>query len=47
MKVVCKTFEDKTILARFNSYGEISPFNDGGSCQLRNQTMTITSFYEN
>ncbi len=30
----------------FYSYGEISPFNEGGSCQLHNQTMTITSFYE-
>jgi len=36
----------KTLLAGFYSYGEISPFNEGGSCQLHNQTMTITSFYE-
>ena len=33
-------------MAGFYSYGEISPFNDGGGCQLHNQTMTITSFYE-
>jgi hypothetical protein len=30
----------------FYSYGEISPFNEGGDCQLHNQTMTITTFYE-
>ena len=36
----------KTIKAGFYSYGEISPFNEGGACQLHNQTMTITSFYE-
>lgn len=46
VKEVSKTFDDKTILAGFYSYGEISPFNEGGSCQLHNQTMTITSFYE-
>jgi hypothetical protein len=43
---VSKTFNDETILAGFYSYGEISPFNEGGNCQLHNQTMTITSFYE-
>ncbi len=47
VKAVAKTFKHKTILAGFYSYGEISPFNEGGSCQLHNQTMTITSFYEN
>jgi len=47
VKAINKTFEGKTILAGFYSYGEISPFNDGGSYQLHNQTMTITSFYEN
>jgi len=46
VKAVSKTFDHKTILAGFYSYGEISPFNEGGSCQLHNQTMTITSFYE-
>ncbi|WP_375447708.1 FIST signal transduction protein [uncultured Fibrella sp.] len=30
----------------FYANGEISPFFNGGSCQLHNQTMTITSFYE-
>jgi len=46
VKAVQKTFGDNTLLAGFYSYGEISPFNDGGNCQLHNQTMTITSFYE-
>jgi hypothetical protein len=47
VKAVSRSFNDETILAGFYSYGEISPFNEGGSCQLHNQTMTITSFYEN
>lgn len=46
VKAVSKSFNDETILAGFYSYGEISPFNEGGDCQLHNQTMTITSFYE-
>lgn len=40
-------YEQNTPMAGFYSYGEISPFNEGGACQLHNQTMTITSFYEN
>ena len=46
VKAVSKTFNNETLLAGFYSYGEISPFNEGGNCQLHNQTMTITSFYE-
>jgi hypothetical protein len=30
----------------FYSYGEISPFAKGGTCELHNQTMTITSLSE-
>ena len=45
-EAVDQTFGEKTLLAGFYSYGEISPFNEGGRCQLHNQTMTITSFYE-
>ena len=30
----------------FYSYGEISPFSKGGTCELHNQTMTITSLSE-
>jgi hypothetical protein len=36
----------ETKVAGFYSYGEIAPFSEGGNCQLHNQTMTITSFYE-
>lgn len=46
VETVSSTFESQTPMAGFYSYGEISPFNDGGYCQLHNQTMTITSFYE-
>jgi hypothetical protein len=46
VEAVNDTFGNKTLLAGFYSYGEISPFNEGGNCQLHNQTMTITSFYE-
>ena len=37
---------DKTVLAGFYSYGEISPFTPGARCELHNQTMTITTFSE-
>jgi hypothetical protein len=46
VKAVSNQFDDQVILSGFYSYGEISPFNDGGKCQLHNQTMTITSFFE-
>jgi hypothetical protein len=35
-----------TVFGGFYSYGEISPFNEKGRCQLHNQTMTITCFDE-
>ena len=46
VEVVSETFSNHTTIAGFYSYGEISPFNDSGTCQLHNQTMTITTFYE-
>jgi hypothetical protein len=46
VEAVCHTLGNSVPVAGFYSYGEISPFNDGGGCQLHNQTMTITSFYE-
>lgn len=46
VEAVWETLGDETLLAGFYTYGEISPFNEGGNCQLHNQTMTITSFYE-
>ena len=36
-----------TLLSGFYSYGEISPFNPDAKCELHNQTMTITTFWEN
>lgn len=38
---------EKPVLTGFYSYGEISPFSTNLSCELHNQTMTITTFSEN
>jgi hypothetical protein len=46
VEAVDEIFNHKTLLAGFYSYGEISPFVNSNSCQLHNQTMTITTFYE-
>jgi hypothetical protein len=46
VEAVQESLGNKTPVAGFYSYGEISPFNEGGNCRLHNQTMTITSFYE-
>ncbi len=46
VQAVINTLGKQTKVAGFYSYGEIAPFNDGGCCQLHNQTMTITSFFE-
>jgi hypothetical protein len=37
---------EETAYAGFYSYGEISPFTKGGTCELHNQTMTITALSE-
>ncbi len=37
---------NNTLMAGFYSYGEISPLNEAVKCELQNQTMTITTFYE-
>ncbi len=37
---------DKTVFSGFYSYGEISPHMQGDACELHNQTMTITTFFE-
>ncbi len=37
---------ERTVLAGFYSYGEISPFTPDARCELHNQTMTITTFSE-
>jgi hypothetical protein len=46
VEAVDEVFNHETLLTGFYSYGEISPLIDGKSCQLHNQTMTITTFYE-
>jgi hypothetical protein len=46
VEAVSEAFSSHTTIAGFYSYGEISPFTNSGTCQLHNQTMTITSFYE-
>ncbi len=38
---------ERSTLAGFYSYGEISPFTPHAKCELHNQTMTITTFLEN
>lgn len=42
VEAVGDVFGDKAMLTGFYSYGEISPFTPGSSCELHNQTMTIT-----
>ncbi|MBU3917977.1 FIST C-terminal domain-containing protein, partial [bacterium] len=37
---------ENVVLTGFYSYGEISPLNPGGKCALHNQTMAITTFFE-
>ena len=37
---------NSTAICGFYSYSELSPVVGDNSCQLHNQTMTITSFYE-
>lgn len=46
VEAVAETLGEKTMIAGFYSYGEISPFNPSSKCELHNQTMTITTFDE-
>lgn len=39
-------FPDGTQQIGFYSYGELAPYAATGRCQLHNQTMTVTRFYE-
>lgn len=43
---VRRALGERTALAGFYSYGEISPFNPSARCELHNQTMTITTLME-
>jgi hypothetical protein len=46
VEAVMKVLGPSVPLTGFYSYGEISPLKEGTSCQLHNQTMTITCFLE-
>lgn len=46
VEIVDELFGGKTLLTGFYSYGELSPLPAENSCQLHNQTITITGFYE-
>lgn len=37
---------EHTVMTGFYSYGELSPFQQGASCELHNQTMTVTTISE-
>lgn len=46
LEVVKEVFGDEMLLCGFYSYGEISPTLREVACELHNQTMTITTIYE-
>lgn len=46
VEAVREVFTNDTLISGFYSYGEISPFNINTTCELHNQTMTITTFDE-
>lgn len=46
LEIVHEVLGDATAIAGFYSYGELAPFSDIMNCQLHNQTMTLTTFYE-
>ncbi|MEZ0541718.1 FIST signal transduction protein [Fibrella arboris] len=46
VEAVADTLGNDVPIIGFYANGELSPVYDGGNCQLHNQTMTITSFYE-
>ena len=46
LEVIKDVFGDNTLLCGFYSYGEISPTLKNVACELHNQTMTITTIFE-
>jgi hypothetical protein len=46
LEVVKDAFGANTLLCGFYSYGEISPTLQNVACELHNQTMTITTLFE-
>lgn len=43
---VLEIIGENSVAAGFYSYGEMAPFNQGGDCELHNQTMTLTLISE-
>ena len=46
VEAVTEALRNKPIITGFYSYGEISPLNPHGRCELHNQTMTNTTLDE-
>jgi hypothetical protein len=46
LEVVREVFGNNSLLCGFYSYGEISPLKNDLACELHNQTMTITTIFE-
>ncbi|MFO0357785.1 MAG: FIST signal transduction protein [Sphingobacteriaceae bacterium] len=46
VEAVKNVFGKNTVISGFYSYGEVCPNNGFHHCQLHNQTMTITTFFE-
>lgn len=46
VEAIANMFGESTAIAGFYSYGELSPPNAAGQCELHNQTMTVTTFRE-
>jgi len=47
LEIIQETLGDNVHLIGFYSYGEIAPFQDNlSTCELHNQTMTLTTIYE-
>jgi hypothetical protein len=43
---VIEAIGQQATVSGFYSYGELAPFSSGSSCELHNQTMTLTLFSE-
>ncbi len=46
LEIVQDKLGEATAITGFYSYGELAPFSNVLQCQLHNQTMTLTTFYE-
>lgn len=46
LEAVSEALGEQAVMTGFYSYGEIAPFVRGGTCELHNQTMTITTLAE-